>query len=210
MAFSVKTTTGPSEIPVPLADAKTWLRIDGSGEDAVVTRLVKSATGIVETYVRRALITQTKRLTLDGFPDSLADRAAVVRPRDSYLIARETGALWLPYAAPLQSVESVKYLDRDGDQQTLDASEYRVDDKSELAFIVPVDDADWPDSLNEPGAIEISYVCGYGDEDTDVPSELQQAILELTQRLYDRDCDESGCIDQHAAALMAPFRIMIP
>lgn len=45
--------------PVTLAEAKLFLRVDGSEEDALINQLIDSATEAAETFMRRALITQS-------------------------------------------------------------------------------------------------------------------------------------------------------
>lgn len=56
---------GPGEEPVSLAEAKAWCRIDSSDEDDLVTALITAARLQVESETRRALITQSWRLSLD-------------------------------------------------------------------------------------------------------------------------------------------------
>lgn len=55
---------GPGEEPVSLAEAKAWCRIDSSDEDALVSALIAAARLHVESETRRALVTQSWRLTL--------------------------------------------------------------------------------------------------------------------------------------------------
>ena len=58
----------PGEEPVTLAEAKTFCRIDGSDEDALVSALIAAARLQVESLTGRALVTQTWRLTLRCAP----------------------------------------------------------------------------------------------------------------------------------------------
>ena len=55
---------GSAEEPVSLAEAKAFLRLDGTAEDGLVTSLVAAARLHVESITGRALITQTWRLVL--------------------------------------------------------------------------------------------------------------------------------------------------
>ena len=59
---------GPGEEPVTLAEAKSFCRIDGSDEDALVNALIAAARLQVESLTGRALITQTWRLTMACAP----------------------------------------------------------------------------------------------------------------------------------------------
>lgn len=55
----------PGEEPVSLAEAKAWCRIDSNDEDDLVSALIAAARLQVESETRRALVTQSWRLTLD-------------------------------------------------------------------------------------------------------------------------------------------------
>jgi hypothetical protein len=56
---------GPGEEPVSLAEAKAWCRIDTPDEDDLVSALIAAARLQVESETRRALVTQSWRLSLD-------------------------------------------------------------------------------------------------------------------------------------------------
>ena len=58
----------PGEEPVTLAEAKSFCRIDGSDEDALVNALIAAARLQVESLTGCALITQTWRLTMACAP----------------------------------------------------------------------------------------------------------------------------------------------
>ena len=58
--------SGPVGEPLSLAEAKSWLRVDGSDEDALIQSLISSARKAVEAATNRLLITQQWRVTLDA------------------------------------------------------------------------------------------------------------------------------------------------
>ena len=86
--------TAPSAEPISVAEAKTSpsLNFSASTHDTDIGMLIEEARVKAETITRRAFITQTWELVLDGFP---------------------TGGIVLPMP-PLQSVASIKYIDTDG------------------------------------------------------------------------------------------------
>lgn len=156
-----KVTTTPSVEPVTLAEAKLNSRVDLTDEDDLITSLIKVAREWCERFQNRAYITQSITLTLDEFPDVFE----------------------LPMP-PLQSVTSIKYIDTDGIQQTLDSSVYDVDAQSEPGRIALAYAQSWPGIRGDINSVEVIYVAGYGDTADDVPERVKSAIKLLVEHLY--------------------------
>jgi len=136
-----------------------------SAEDDVLTRFISAARVYCEEYQGRAYITQTWEKALDDFP------------------AADT--IQIPIA-PLQSVTSVKYYDTDETESTLSDSYYYVDTYKDPGRIVLQYGYSWPsDVLRPANGVIIRYVCGYGDNATDVPESIRQAILLLVGHFYE-------------------------
>jgi uncharacterized phiE125 gp8 family phage protein len=56
--------TLPVEEPISLVQAKDFLRVSGSGEDGLITRLIVVARKVAENYLRIALVERNFRLSL--------------------------------------------------------------------------------------------------------------------------------------------------
>lgn len=153
--MKTKLVTAPAALPVPLAAAITAARADGAGMDAEIEMDVLGIAGEVEHAIGRALIEQTWCVALDAFPPTIR----------------------LPLAAPLIEVVHVRYLDDAGQQQTLAPERYVVDAMSEPARILPAPGHSWPSTARQVNAVEVQYRCGYGDDHTAVPPEIQSYIL---------------------------------
>src|SRR5690606_8426081 len=123
--------------PISLAQAKLHLRETKNEQDELIRRMIRAARAHVETFCRRALVLQIRRVLLDSFP-------AYIEPERS----------------PLRSVLSIAYIDPAGVLQTLDPSRYRVDKYSEPACITPVD-APWPATRSVTNAVMVTYSAGY-------------------------------------------------
>jgi uncharacterized phiE125 gp8 family phage protein len=177
--------TAPSVEPVTLQQTKDHLRVDSADDDALIDNLILSARQWAESLTRRALITQTWDFFLDVFP------AVIEVPRP-----------------PLQSVTSVKYLDTDGVQQTLDSALYDVDTNVEPGAIRPAWSCDWPSVRDVANAIEVRFVAGYGDAAQDLPAPIVSAILLHVQAHYDRDFRDLELLRSTAEALLGPYRII--
>lgn len=98
-------TLAPATEPLTLAEAKLFLRVDGSEEDAQITALIAAARDGAEHYLRRALITQSWSLWLEG---------------------RAAGHVTLPMG-PVQSVAAVILHPESGSPVTVSAALYRLD-----------------------------------------------------------------------------------
>lgn len=180
----------PAEPVVTLAEAQTHLRASDPEEDSLIASLVEAATVQAEAYCRRRFVSQKWRLTLDAFP---AD------------------ALVLPYPA-LISVESVKYVDTDGVEQTLDVANYVVRTAETPGEIVRAYGASWPSARDEPGAVRVEFTAGYGAADA-VPDAVKRAVLTMVGTLYaNRESIVTGTIatklPQSAEWLLGPHRVL--
>ena len=161
--MTLKLVTVPSEEPVTLAEAKLHARTHDA-DDTLVTRLIAAARKHVETFLQRALVTQTWDWFLDyGFGGYVLE---IPRP-------------------PLQSVTSIKYLDDPGVLQTLDASKYSVFGigHEEAGRVSPAYDQVWPTVLCQPEAVQIRFVAGYGAAAA-VPEDVKAAMFLIIGHLY--------------------------
>lgn len=159
--MALKLITAPAAEPLSLARVKEHLRIDSNDDDLLLSNLIIVARQEAEKITRRALVTQTWELVLDTFP------AVICVP--------------LPC---LQSVTSIKYIDQDGTERTLDPSAYQVDIDTEPARIVPAYGLTWPGCRNQVNAVRVRYVAGYGAADA-VPAAIKQWMMVRIGTLYE-------------------------
>ena len=174
-------TEAPAGEPITLAEAKAWLRVDGTDEDVLLTALIEAARGYVETFTGRALITQQWEASLDAFPGcSLLGRLRVLESRPANYDGRQ---IIIP-RAPLVTVESVKYYDTDGVLQTLTSAAYFTDTRSQPGRVVLNSDYDWPDTQSRPNAVIVAYTCGYGTP-SQVPQTIRTALRFLVSHWFE-------------------------
>lgn len=166
--YTKRIATAPAVEPVTLAEAKLHLRVTQSGEDTLISALIKAAREYAEGVLNRALIDQTWDLYLDAFPGEC----------DGYVLK-------VPMS-PLKSVTYVKYLDEAGVQQTLSASLYAVDITSEPGRIYPAYQQVWPTlRTGALGAVVVRFVAGYGADGTFVPESIKAAIRLAVAHWYE-------------------------
>ncbi|HEG43239.1 MAG TPA: hypothetical protein ENH94_04230 [Phycisphaerales bacterium] len=148
------------------------------GDNELILSLIIAARQYCEMFSRRAYITQTITGKLDRFANPpFHFRNMIILPNPN-----------------LQTVSSVKYIDTEGVQQTLDASVYDVDATSTPGRITLAYSQSWPSLRGEHHAVEIIFVTGYGDAATDVPSRIIQAIKLLAGEWY-REREATGVVN---------------
>lgn len=186
-SYHVTVVTPAAEEPVTLDEAKAHCRVEITADDSLITALIVAARQVVETLTKRCLVTTTFDLTLEYFPPGPA-------------LQQSSGRIRIPNP-PLQSVTTLKYYDSEGTLATWDASNYRV-----LAgtpgSIVPVYNEDWPTIREQPEAVVVRYVAGYGDAE-DVPQSLKQAVLLLVGHWY----ENREAANVNAAATELPLAV---
>lgn len=148
-----KPVTQPASEPITLSEAKTHLAVDDSTHDTTITAAITAARIWVEKYLQSALIEQTIEIALDQFPSEIE----------------------LPIG-PAMAVTSVKYIDVDGNEQTIASTNYGLDDYSPRHWIIRAADYDWPDTYDMANAVKIRYTAGFGSAAADVPEPIKQAI----------------------------------
>ena len=157
-------TVAPATEPLSLGDAKLHLRVVSDDDDDLITALIQGAREYVETFLRRQLVTATWAMTLDEFPDS-------------------DGDITLPLP-PLASVTSIAYVDGDGDDQTLDSANYTVHTNCEPGKITLAYGESWPSTRDQPDAVTVTFVAGYGAAAA-VPAGIVAAIKLVLGDLYE-------------------------
>lgn len=187
--------TGPAVEPISTSEAKLYLRVDHSTEDALIGSLVVAARQWVENYTRRALCTQTWDFKYAAFPER-----------------------WVPLVvpqAPLQSVTSITYIDEDEATQTLSASLYVVRTQAgpfaARGTIERADDVTMPTLSQAPDLpVTVRAVCGYGAAAA-VPDGLKAGLYLLLGDLYEQRQQTvygpSATTQTTVERLLAPYRL---
>jgi uncharacterized phiE125 gp8 family phage protein len=171
---TVRIVSPPTTEPVTIQEAKAQLHIGASdtSHDEELVGFVAAAREEWERDTSTALITRTLEHRLPMWLD----------------VVQLT-------VKPVASVQSVKYIDQEGVEQTLDAANYYLDG----------DQVRFKKSFSKPSiegrseAVRITYIAGYGDGVANVPQMDRMAIkLNIANRFEDRDMINAGAGERKA------------
>lgn len=178
------TVTTPAAItPITLSMAKTFLRVDHSADDDLITLYIQAATEAAQKYTGRYFITTTLTVKMDRFTDIdktlLLGAGKFTGHKGSLINAGD--AIYLPFP-PIQVINSIKTYSPSNTESTLTVSAYRLD--TEYGRVYLNDGYTWPTDLRDYQAVSIEFDCGYGDDAEDVPAPIRQSILQHVNQLY--------------------------
>lgn len=162
--------------PAALAEAKAFMRIDGTNEDAVLTDLIESACGLCEAFVGRMLLVR-------GVSETVAASGAWTRLGRSPVIG-VTQVSEVVGGIPVVVVGAGIDIDANGDGWVRHGGTY-VADGLQLA---------------------VAYRAGLAADWTSVPAALRGGIVRLAAHLYMRRDADVACPPAAVAALWRPFR----
>lgn len=184
LPYSLRLLTAPTSEPVLLQEAKDWMRVSDSAQDAVVTSLIVAARWEVEKYTRRSLIATQWKMQQDAFPP--INLANINLERFSmYATENNGGEIAFP-RSPLISVDSVQYLDGNGSTQTMvNGTDYMVDLNPDHARIYLPFARIWPVVYPQQNAVSLTFTAGYGATAAAVPEGLKTVIKLYVAHLYE-------------------------
>lgn len=189
----------PAAEPISLSDARAHLRLDATGsppshpDDALVESLITAARQHLDGkhgILGRALVTQTWRLKLGGWPSSRR--------------------IALPLA-PFQSVAAINYRDEDDVLQPFAATSYSAHrDEMERGMVTIHSDVLLPRTRDRVDAVVVDFVVGYGGP-SDIPAPLVHAMKLHIGAMYEhREAAVIGATPQVMPfaydMLVAPYR----
>lgn len=212
-------TVPPPVEPISLAEAKAFLRVDVSNDDALIGSLVTAARDACERFTGRALVAQTWTLFRDDWPGGARMGAHLTEGPQTGPVATARGTVLEIPKPPLLSIEHVKIYD-DADTATVwPTSNYLTDTASEPGRLIVRAGAALPEATRTAAGIEIRFVAGYAPDDSaspidlvaNIPGGLVEGIRRATAYLYENrgECgtDEAAALSE-ASLLWRPYRVM--
>ena len=158
-----KVTAKPSTNAVSLSEAKKDLRINGNYADSTLLTMIAAAQDYVEGICGLHTTSRTTVIYMNSWP---------------------TRKTTLPIS-PIQSVSSLKYLDGDGNLQSVASSIYTLMDDEYEPRVYKKASQSWPNNLSdEYERIFLTVVSGYGDSANLTPPAVRYAIRFLINHWF--------------------------
>lgn len=165
-------------LPVSLAEAQAYIRIETGEEEALIAGLLRSATQLCEAFTGQCLITRTVR-------ERIALRGAWTR-------------LGL---TPVRAIISVSAIDGQGIESALEPAAFAIDiDRNSDGWVLLTGGAE--------KACVVTYSAGLGADANGVPEPLRQGILRLAAHLFNSRDGDGGEPPAAVTALWQPYRRM--
>jgi uncharacterized phiE125 gp8 family phage protein len=186
--MTVTTLAPPAAEPVPLADAKAYLRIGHDGEDGMVAGLIASARARIEGLTGLAMINRTLRMTLDRWTSGTVETRRVALPM-----------------RPAGELVAVRVRDAAGVAETV-TERFAIEPGQGGRLVWMSGGFPWPRQAAQ--GIEIEYVAGFGAGPGDVPDGLALAVKRLAAHAYHaRDPGRlNERLPEDVAGLLSPWR----
>ena len=152
--WTTQRTSPPAALPLSIVEIKQRLNLPTAyvHHDAKLEDLLFAATEQFEADTDRVCLLQTFELLLDQFPLS--------EPIDLY-------------KRPIQAIDSITYLDRDGAVQTVDPAVYKLSTARRQVYLAS--GQQWPSVTPARESVVITFQAGEADAER-VPREYRQAI----------------------------------
>jgi uncharacterized phiE125 gp8 family phage protein len=162
LPHAIAVTVPPSATPVSLAEVKEHLLVQHDLDDALLSVLLKAATGYVERAANVYLMPQTVEIS---FSELCGERVEL--------------PVW-----PIRAVSSVQYADADGDSQTWDSGDYQTWLAHRPPLLSPGYGETWP--VTRAGLMRAAWVtCTVGHANAAaVPEEAKHPVRLIVAHNY--------------------------
>lgn len=171
------TLTTPGTSPLTLDDAKDWMKVDVTTDDALIQSLIDAATEWGQKYTTRDFSANTWTMLDDFFTDPIELRRS-----------------------PVASITSVKHLVSDV-LTTVSADVYYLKKKTQFSEILTNTDESWPTNTDDrEQAIEVVFVSGPVACQDQVITALARHVAFMYQNRGDCECAATQVEDAAGAS----------
>ena len=149
--------TAPTFEPLSVSDVKLHLREDDTSQDVLIGLLITAVRQYCEQRTARSLVTQQWALVMDSFPQmGTLNYSMWGKPHGL------PGNALLIEKGPVQSIDSITYIDYNSATQTMPSTDYVADLTGPLVRVTPRFGKIWPITLPQINAATVNFTAGYG------------------------------------------------
>lgn len=196
---TVSIITPPASLPVSVAEAKSFLNVEGTADDTLIEAFINAASDAVRQYCKRSIVAETLELRLDGFPRYNSDRldrlGSGVHVVSVPFIEGQPNVIDLPFG-PVASITSITTYARDNTSAVFSSANYGYD----VSRVYLYEGSTWPSDLRRVDAVAIRYVSGT----TPIPQAILQAIKVHVAAMY--ECREGCEMPAACKAMLGAYR----
>lgn len=184
MVYTAKPTytliTPPANSPVSVDELKQWLNITHSHQDGKLQMLIDQATAMVEQRTGRQLMKATWEYRAQNVPSTL-----------------------LLFKPPYNALVSCKYIDADGNEQTLtENTDFKV--VPDIPTVVTFKNSHVTNEVYN--AFQYQFKAGVTSVN-DLPQPLRTAILFLASRMYSNPDDPPSSLTTFSDNLISDYKV---
>lgn len=163
--YNLTTTVPPTTEPVVYSDLFNYLKLIDDTDESLVTLLGAAGRAYVEGRTKLTLISSTYTVQFDTFSDCIGLRL----PR-----------------RPVTAVNSITYIDVNGNQQTLPTSQYLIDTKLWTRIRPAAPGVCFPFTYpGQANAVTVSFTAGTSTTAAGTPEMARLAIMAWVRTMYD-------------------------
>ena len=184
-SYIYKVTIEPVNLPISIALLKEHVKLDpaDTSQDTYLELIIKAASGYCEKYTARTLI----NTTYETYRDDFSSNCMQLR------------------RSPLSSLTSVEYLVSDV-LTTVDDTTYYITDSQSYPVIYIKSDEAWPTDIDDrKQSVVITFVAGYGADDTSIPDDLKLALLNHCAKMYENRGDCSNDVSMSSDSCIKSY-----
>jgi hypothetical protein len=206
--MKLKQLQKPTQKVVSLEEIKDHLRIDGTAEDNLLTRIIDACTERLEQHCNQKFLAQDWVQYLDFWPKSARDIWwDGVREVPVSELYGEASSIQLLIGPVIEVIEFNTYSDS-GVPVLFPPTSYIVDNTGPWGRISLPMGGVWPTTiLRKTNAIEIKFKAGMATTPDQLPAGIKQAVLSLAAYYYEHRGDEKQVkLPLEVGLLIAPYK----
>lgn len=207
MIPKLKLVTAPANPVVSTSNVKSFLRVDGTDDDALIAIQVSAATQRLESLVDQKFINQTWDIYYDSLPHKRKDDWwDGTREGHINQMTSESRFLNLPIG-PISSLTGVYTYDEDDTEYEFTSTYYTVDLIGSVGRVALKLGQVWPSTILRPvNGFKVRGVFGMGADDSAMPDDIVEAVKQFTATIYEHRGDEMPKIPATVSMLLEPYR----